>query len=104
MLLGTPYQTDISFQFPWTRKFYESPGFKNVKEAIALRDTYIRKRVEEHERKYNPDDVGDFCDFLLKSLHEEKEHWREVGTESEIRDHMEMILANMILAGSDTSA
>jgi len=105
LLTGTPRRTDISFLFPWTRSFYESPNFKRIMEGKSLRDEYIRKRTEEHEKSLNPDQVRDFCDFLLNSVQEDRESWNEVvDTEEEIHNQIHMILANMIAAGSETSA
>ena len=78
IITSTSRYADISFQLPWTRKFYKSQAYKDLSEAFILEGAYIRKRLEEHEGKFNPDDIGDFCDALIKSVKEEKEHWNEV--------------------------
>ena len=78
---------------------------RHIFDVPQLSAILFQKRTEEHEKSLNPDQVRDFCDFLLNSVQEDRESWNEVvDTEEEIHNQIHMILANMIAAGSETSA
>ena len=85
---------------PWLR-YFPLKHLTMIHEHIRLRDPIFRKNVLAHRNTFNRMNIRDFTDSLLKSS-EEEETWKTLGTKEDINDHMEMLIADMFSAGTET--
>ena len=102
--VASAHPVDIANILPASLLFYESPNYKQLKEGIAIRDRFIRMWLTEHKETYSSNQTRDFCDALIRSFEEEENLWKGYDTETEeVQDCMEMILSDMIGAGTETT-
>lgn len=81
----------------WLRHIYPSENYMRLKDAIVKRDKYLAKYLKEHLQTYREGLRRDFTDYLI----EISRHNKDASVLGE--GDLEMILSDMIVAGSDTT-
>jgi len=56
---------DVVNVYPWLR-FFPFKGITNLKKGLKLRDRIYRKQYEEHMKTYNPENIRDILDSIIK--------------------------------------
>ncbi|XP_012557090.1 steroid 17-alpha-hydroxylase/17,20 lyase [Hydra vulgaris] len=85
---------------PWLR-YFPSASSRNLDEMIKIRDPLLKKKVQEHKRSYDENNLRDLTDALIKASNSET---GQDPDEKVTDDNIEFILNNFILAGSETSS
>ncbi|XP_047136965.1 steroid 17-alpha-hydroxylase/17,20 lyase isoform X1 [Hydra vulgaris] len=89
----------ISF-LPWLR-FFPSNGLKKVRKGVLIRDKLLRFQLKKHRETYNPVQIRDYTDYVLK-YSKEFETSRNID-EQLSEDNMEMMLQDIFISGSETT-
>ena len=63
-----------------------------------MKDPVLRRKVEEHRRTFDANNIRDFTDSLLKAS-TDVDLWKDTGVECVTNDHLEMILIDILVAG-----
>ena len=72
-----------------------------------LRDPFIEQEFNRHRETFDPDNIRDFTDALIKAekdLMDTDGQNSNLKTEALSKEHQKMILADLLIAGSDTTA
>ena len=88
--------TDLNARLRWVRHIYPTKNYLQLKDAIARRDTFISKHLKEHQQTYKQGVKRDFTDYIIQNRNQNKDL-------SISNSDLEMILADMILGGTETS-
>ncbi|XP_065648720.1 steroid 17-alpha-hydroxylase/17,20 lyase isoform X2 [Hydra vulgaris] len=86
---------------PWLR-YFPTTASKYVQEIERLRDPILKRKIQEHRKSYDENNLRDITDALIKAsfhLNAEKDSLVKVTD-----DNIEFILNDLILAGSETSS
>ena len=83
---------------PWLR-FFPSNGLKKVKKGVAIRDALIQQQLKTHREAFNPNQIRDYTDYVLK-------YSKEYGTSSNLdeqlnEENMTMMLQDIFISGSE---
>lgn len=62
-------QGDPTAFLPWLR-FFPLKSIKTMKEAYALRTELMKKKIQEHESTFDPNNIRDFTDSLLNVFYQ----------------------------------
>ena len=86
---------------PWLKHF-PNKGISKIKEGVAIRDKFVSKTLQEHQNSFDPNNLRDFTDALIN------EFSKEMSADNKVQAlltnaNMEMILADLYLAGSETT-
>ena len=87
---------------PWLR-FFPFDGLSKLKKGIAIRDPFLHKKLMEHKKSFDSENIRDFTDSLIKSSMDESV-WENVGLKEVTDDHLEMILFDIFVGGVETTA
>ena len=95
-LTSSSSPTDAIGWMKWFKHIYHSKKYLQLLDAFAQRDKFLSKHLKEHLQTYKEGVQRDFTDFLIKySVN------RKTGSVAS-HSHLEMILANMVFAGTET--
>ena len=81
-------------------------GIQKLQKAVEMRDPFLRRKLEEHKATFNPDNLRDFTDSLIKSSQEPEflKHCEGDGVIDDVTgiyhvcdDRLEMILFDIFL-------
>ncbi|XP_060698492.1 steroid 17-alpha-hydroxylase/17,20 lyase [Hemiscyllium ocellatum] len=90
--------------FPWMQLF-PNEGLKLLKQSIAVRDSILQKRYEDHkEANYNSHSINDLLDILLKAKQNAENNNNSKYEERLTDDHLQMTVADIFGAGVETTA
>lgn len=89
----------VSF-LPWL-KYFPLPGLKMLKRAIKIRDALLKKKLLEHKKSFDGENVQNITDALLKVTADEK-IIKECG-QTFTDGHLEMILNDVFVGGYETT-
>ena len=96
---------------PWLR-FFPMRGLRKLQEGVKLRDPLLRRKLNEHKETFDPENIRDFTDSLIKSSSEpdflkhcEKDNVTSdvTGVSHVVDDRLEMILFDIFIAGVETT-
>lgn len=89
------------YLIPFTPKFvFNWMGISGYIDKCQKFQKYMRQVIEEHEKTFNPDSPRDFIDsFLLEMSHE-----RNKGSDVFNYDNLQITIADLFTAGSETTA
>ncbi|XP_043568978.1 steroid 17-alpha-hydroxylase/17,20 lyase [Chiloscyllium plagiosum] len=89
--------------FPWMQLF-PNEGLKLLKKSIAVRDSILQKKYEDHKANYNSHSINDLLDILLKAKHNAENNNNSKYEERLTDDHLQMTVADIFGAGVETTA
>ena len=97
---GLDFASAVAF-IPWL-KYFPNNGISSIKEGVAIRDAFVSRKLKEHQESFDPNNLRDFTDALIS------EFSKEVSTGEKnlckLTDtNLEMILADLFLAGTETT-
>ena len=95
--LGT---SDAVAFLPWL-KIFPLHGITCLKKGMALRDPILRKKVQEHKRDFDPENIKDFTDALIQKSTEEK-FLEKAGIKDISDSNLEMIVNDLFVGGTET--
>ncbi|XP_051883642.1 steroid 17-alpha-hydroxylase/17,20 lyase [Pristis pectinata] len=88
--------------FPW-RQYFPSEDLQILKRSIAVRDSILVKKFEEHKANFNSDSIKDLTDALLKAQENAKNNNSLVPGPQLTDDHLMMTVADIFGAGVETT-
>lgn len=92
---------DPTDSLPWLR-FLPLKCTQYIKEAVTLQTDLITKKIDEHERTFDPKNIRDFTDFLLDVFYK-KDEWHNYGIENMDYVLIMNVIKTMLIAGFETS-
>ena len=92
--------TDPINQLSWIKHIYHTKSFKTYLENVKARDEFIGNQLAKHLMSFLHNTVRDFTDKLIKDKRT-KSDCPEIDVS--FRNEIEMILGDMLLAGTDTT-
>ena len=101
VLTGFSHRDPVAY-IPWIRHFFRLEGLEKVKKALVIRDNILHTQLENHRKTFDPDNIRDLTDSLIKASRE-KEIWENIGIDEVTDDHIEMIMNDIFIAGSHTT-
>ena len=101
LIAGAFSNGDAVAFLPWLR-YFPSKNFNDVKKAILIRDPLVRKKLQEHKLSFNPDNIRDFTDSLIK-MSMDMNKMDSIGLPEITDDHIEMVVSDLFGAGSETT-
>ena len=100
ILLSLFSDTDPINYLSWIKYIYQTRTFKKYLENIKIRDEFVGNQLTKHLMSFRQDRVRDFTDKLIK----DKGIKSSISKiDPSIRNEIEMILSDMLLAGIDTT-
>ena len=84
----------------WIKYIYHTKGFKRYLENVNARDEFVANQLKKHLQTFRDEKIRDFTDMLIRKK-EIKGNFSEI--DGRVRNEIEMILGDMLLAGTDTS-
>lgn len=92
---------DPTIFLPWLR-YFPLECIRNAKKSLFLKNQLMNKKIQEHERTFDPDNIRDYTDSLLDILYK-KQEWHKYGIENMNYIHVENILIDILVAGYHTT-
>ncbi|XP_038629274.1 steroid 17-alpha-hydroxylase/17,20 lyase [Scyliorhinus canicula] len=89
--------------FPWLQLF-PNEDLHTLKQCIAVRDSILQKKFEEHKANYSSDSVNDLLDTLLKAKMNAENNNSSAYEERLSDDHLLMTVADIFGAGVETTS
>ena len=95
------FQGDIISALPWLR-FFPMQTLQWMKQYVAIRDEFFEKKVADHHKRFDPNNVTSFLDSLISSSYDAK--FLQQNDISEITDEsIGLMLGDMMIAGIDST-
>ncbi|XP_069756286.1 steroid 17-alpha-hydroxylase/17,20 lyase [Narcine bancroftii] len=85
--------------FPWL-KYFPCKDLQILKQSIAIRDSILQKKFEEHKANYSRDSINDLIDTLLKAQENAKNN--NILDPGMTDDQLIMIVGDIFGAGVET--
>ena len=85
---------------PWL-KIFPLQGITSLKKGMALRDPILRRKVQEHKRDFDPENIKDFTDALIQKSTEQK-FLEKAGIRVISDSNLEMIVNDLFVGGTET--
>ncbi|GCB71709.1 hypothetical protein scyTo_0006046 [Scyliorhinus torazame] len=89
--------------FPWLQLF-PNEDLHTLKQCIAVRDSILQKKFEEHKANYSSDSINDLLDALLKAKMNAENNNSSAYAERLTEDHLLMTVADIFGAGVETTS
>ncbi|XP_064639444.1 cytochrome P450 2C42-like [Lineus longissimus] len=90
--------------FPPARYFPPTSGFKRIEKIADILNGYTLKQVQEHKEKFDPDNLKDFIDHMLK-VEKDTEEEEETGRKVVLDDqHYQQTILDIFSAGTETTS
>ena len=84
-------------------RFLPMNNLRKLQKSLNFRDAFLHKILVQHKETFDPDNIRDFTDSLLKLL-TEKELLEKSGIKEALTDnHLEMTINDIIFAGIETT-
>ena len=100
ILLSLFSDTDPINYLSWIKYIYQTRTFKKYFENIKIRDEFVGNQLTKHLMSFRQDRVRDFTDKLINDKGIKSSSSK---IDPRIRNEIEMILSDMLLAGIDTT-
>ncbi|XP_065675147.1 steroid 17-alpha-hydroxylase/17,20 lyase isoform X3 [Hydra vulgaris] len=101
LIVQTFNETSYVSSIPLLR-YFPTATSRNIFEIIRLRDPILKRKLQEHRKSYDENNLRDITDALIKvSLDSEMS---EELTEKITDDNIEFLLNDFMIAGSETSS
>ncbi|XP_047130699.1 steroid 17-alpha-hydroxylase/17,20 lyase isoform X2 [Hydra vulgaris] len=101
LIVQTFNETSYVSSIPLLR-YFPTATSRNIFEIIRLRDPILKRKLQEHRKSYDENNLRDITDALIKvSLDSEM---GEELTEKITDDNIEFLLNDFMIAGSETSS
>ncbi|XP_048407378.1 steroid 17-alpha-hydroxylase/17,20 lyase isoform X1 [Stegostoma tigrinum] len=89
--------------FPWLQLF-PNEDLHLLKQSIAVRDSILQKKFEDHKASYSSDSVNDLLDILIKAKMNAENNNSSKYEERLTDDHLQMTVADIFGAGVETTS
>ncbi|XP_055502991.1 LOW QUALITY PROTEIN: steroid 17-alpha-hydroxylase/17,20 lyase-like [Leucoraja erinacea] len=89
--------------FSWLQ-YFPNEDIQTLKRSIAVRDSILQKKLEEHKANYNSESINDLLDSLLKAQENLKNNNSPIPRPHLTDDHLMMTVADIFGAGAETTS
>ncbi|XP_078268933.1 steroid 17-alpha-hydroxylase/17,20 lyase [Rhinoraja longicauda] len=89
--------------FSWLQ-YFPSEDLQTLKRSIAVRDSILQKKLEEHKANYSSESISDLLDSLLKAQENVKNNNSPIPGPHLTDDHLLMTVADIFGAGVETTS
>ena len=101
LFIKTFNETSLISSVPWLR-YFPSSASRNIREIERLRDPILRRKLQEHRKSYDENNLRDVTDALIKVSSDSAIVKGRV--EKVTDDNIEFLLNDFMIAGSETSS
>lgn len=101
LIFGGLGSSDAVAVLPWLR-FFPLDGLKKLEEGVAIRDPILRKNVQQHIDTFDPTNLRDITDCMLK-VRTDREFLEKAEIPNISDDQLEMILNDIFVGAIETT-
>ena len=92
--------SDAVAYLPWL-KIFPMKGLTKLKKGMAVRDPLFKRKLKEHRQTFDPEDVRDFTDALIK-LSMDSDAMKKFGLNKLTDDSIEISMFDFFSGGNET--